>query len=171
MFKAFSKAIKSQKRFESQLIKKPILTRNINTRLKVLLLGHSYNIYDDFISMGIIRKLKKHNVDFTTCEMVSRKNILKGTKKLSKKMFWTLGKRNIGTANYFLEKKTVDGIIYVASFGCGPDSLVGELIEKKAKGDYNIPFLYINLDEHAGKRVLTLDLVLLDVMEGRNILK
>ena len=51
LFKAFSKAIKSQKRFESQLIKKPILTRNINTRLKVLLLGHSYNIYDDFISI------------------------------------------------------------------------------------------------------------------------
>ena len=51
---------------ESQLLKKH--TNNI----KVLLLGHNYNIYDDYISMGLIRKLRKNKIDLITTEMVEK---------------------------------------------------------------------------------------------------
>ena len=133
---AYYKALKAQKQFEHQLIKKSIIppdllgkaNETLNDQMfkkspghiKVLLLGHNYNIYDDFISMGLIRKLRKHNIAFITSEMVTKKYMLEGTKKLSKGMFWTLGKKTIGTAYYFLDRKEVDGIIHVASFGCGP---------------------------------------------------
>jgi predicted nucleotide-binding protein (sugar kinase/HSP70/actin superfamily) len=42
----------------------------------------------------------------------------------------------------------IDGIIYVACFGCGPDSLVGEIIERKVKSK---PFMLITIDEHTGE--------------------
>ena len=49
-----------------------------------------------------------------------------------------IGEKTIGTAYYFLERKQVDGVIHIASFGCG-DSLVGELIEKESK-ELKYPF-------------------------------
>lgn len=185
---AYYKSLRAQKQFEYQLIKKSMIPQDFLGKnhqtpkyqileksprdIKVLLLGHSYNIYDDFISMGLIRKLRKQNIAFITSEMVTKKYILEGTKKLSKGMFWTLGKKTIGTAYYFLDRNKVDGIIHVASFGCGPDSLVGELIEKKTKRDYNIPFLYLNLDEHAGETGFDTRLeAFLDVLEGRGYIE
>ncbi len=186
-FTAYYKAMETQKQFEYQLIKNSMIPQDLMcsneisgnqtpiktpSYLKVLLLGHNYNIYDDFISMGLIRKLRKQNIAFITSEMVVKKNILEGTKKLSKDMFWTLGKKTIGTAHYFLDRKKIDGIIHVASFGCGPDSLVGELIEKKIKRDYTIPFLSLNLDEHAGETGFNTRLeAFLDVLEGRGYIE
>lgn len=117
----------------------------------VLLLGHSYNIYDRFISMDLIRKLLQNKIKIITSEMVSLNEIMEGAKKLSKDMFWTLGKNILGTAYYYLDNKDIDGIIHVASFGCGPDSLVGELLERRVVRDYSIPFLFLNLDEHSGE--------------------
>ncbi|NLZ53038.1 MAG: hypothetical protein GX892_07820 [Thermoanaerobacteraceae bacterium] len=184
MLFAFCKARNAQLQFEKLLIEKSAIPQDIidkkqniienhtckerTNNIKVLLLGHNYNIYDDYISMGLIRKLRKHKIDITTCEMITRNEIQEGNKKLSKDLFWTLGKKTIGTAFYFLERKKVDGIIHVASFGCGPDSLVGELIEKRIKGEYKIPFLNLNLDEHAGEAGFNTRLeAFLDVLEGR----
>jgi len=185
---AYYKAMKAQQQFEHLLIEKSIVPQDVldknknvlknqarnegTNNIKVLLLGHNYNIYDDYISMGLIRKLRKHNISFITCEMVTKKEIKEGNKNLTKDLFWTLGKKTIGTAYYFLERKKVDGIIHVASFGCGPDSLVGELIEKRTKRDYKIPFLYLNLDEHAGEAGFNTRLeAFLDVLEGRKQLE
>jgi len=157
---------KNQGDFENQILKKR--TNNI----KVLLLGHNYNIYDDYISMGLIKKLRKNNIEFVTSEMMTKKEIHEGNKNLSKDLFWTLGKKTIGTAYYYLENKKVDGIIHVASFGCGPDSLVGELLEKRTKKQYKVPFLYLNLDEHAGEAGFNTRLeAFLDVLEGRKQLE
>lgn len=136
----------------------------------VLLLGHPYNLYDNFISMNLIKKLRKNHVKIITYEMVNHKDINKGTKKLSKDMFWTLGRNILGCAYYYLENKKIDGIIHVASFGCGPDSLVGELLERKVMRDYRMPFLYLTLDEHSGEAGFNTRLeAFLDILEGRKI--
>ena len=42
------------------------------------------------------------------------------------------------------------GIIHLISFGCGPDSLVGELVERRARRK-GFPFLLLTLDEHSGE--------------------
>ena len=118
--------------------------------------------------MNVTAKLRKQNITFITPEMVPDKIISIGNRKLSKNMFWTLGKKTLGTAYYYLENNKIDGIIYLASFGCGPDSLVGELVEKRTKRDFEIPFLLINLDEHSGEAGFNTRLeAFLDVLEGR----
>ncbi|UMZ73912.1 acyl-CoA dehydratase activase-related protein [Natranaerofaba carboxydovora] len=117
---------------------------------KVAVLGHSYNINDDFINHNLIEKLRNSDVFPITTEMISKKSKEKGLKKLEKPIFWTFGKEIIGSAYSSLTDREVDGIILVVSFGCGPDSLINELVEREMKGA-NIPLLMITLDEHTGE--------------------
>ncbi|MDD2620621.1 MAG: hypothetical protein PHC92_08145, partial [Syntrophomonadaceae bacterium] len=54
-------------------------------------------------------------------------------------------------ALHMAKRDDVDGIIYMACFGCGPDSMIGEIIERKLR---NKPFMMITIDEHTGENGL-----------------
>lgn len=122
--------------------------KNYNTN--ILLLGHSYNIYDDYINMNTINKLKNNNVEIITAEMIEEKIAREYTSKLSKRMFWTHGQKIIGSSFYLIEERKIDGIIYISAFGCGLDSVLIDLVERKAK-DYKIPFTLLTIDEQTGE--------------------
>ncbi|MTI84115.1 MAG: hypothetical protein FH756_09435 [Firmicutes bacterium] len=117
----------------------------------IALIGHSYNIYDQHISMDIIGRLKKLGVNVVTAETLPEETIRQGATILPKKLFWTLGQQSIGSAIHFLSDPAISGIILVSSFGCGPDALTGELIERYIHGTRPIPFLKLTLDEHTGE--------------------
>lgn len=117
----------------------------------IALIGHSYNIYDRYISMNIIGRLKKMGVNVVTADNLSEEIICRETGTLPKKIFWTMGKRMMGAALHFMHNPRISGIICVTSFGCGPDSLIGELIERYLRRIRQIPFLKLTLDEHTGE--------------------
>ena len=48
-------------------------------------------------------------------------------------MFWLFGRKAVGSALHILERDDIDGIIYMMSFGCGVDSFVNDLVEKKIR--------------------------------------
>lgn len=127
------------------------LKREDPHKLKVAVLGHSYNLNDSYISMDIFKKLQGMGADILTTEMLSHSDQSSGAMKLKKDMFWTFGKEIIGSAYYLLNKGMVDGVVLVVSFGCGPDSLVGELIERIYKRERTLPLLFLTLDEHSGE--------------------
>ena len=118
--------------------------------LKVGLIGHPYNIYDGYVSMDAIKKLRRMGAAVLTAENVSEKTVNRHASMLPKKLFWTLGRRMIGAANHYMERPDISGLVYVAAFGCGPDSMTGELIEREARAR-RIPFLSLNIDEHTGE--------------------
>jgi len=118
--------------------------------LTVALLGHPYNIYDPYISMNMIKRLRAMGVTVVTAENLSEKVVRDCAARLPKKLFWTLGQWMIGAAFYYLERPDVSGIVHVAAFGCGPDSMTGELIERRARAAGK-PFLNLTLDEHTGE--------------------
>lgn len=118
---------------------------------QIALLGHGYNIYDKFISMNLIKKLQELGAEVCTKEMVPQDVIEEYAAKLPKKMFWTFGKRLLGSGLYYLQQSKIQGIIFVASFGCGPDSMVGELLERWARRENGKPFLLVTIDEHTGE--------------------
>lgn len=120
-------------------------------RPRIGLLGHGYNIYDRYISMDLIQKLQKLGAQVVTAENIPADIIEEEAGRLPKRMFWTLGKRQIGAAFYFLKRPDIIGVIHVASFGCGPDSLVGELIERHMRRAKTMPFLFLTIDEHTGE--------------------
>ncbi len=119
--------------------------------LKIAVLGHSYNLNDEYISMDIYKKLRDMGVNILTTEMLSQTVQAKGASNLRKDIFWTFGKEIIGSAYHLLEEQCVDGVVLVVSFGCGPDSMVGEIVERIYKRDKRLPLLLLTLDEHSGE--------------------
>lgn len=113
--------------------------------LNIALIGHSYNIYDDFLNLGIIKKLQGLGVNVATQEMVPQKASLGIASKVSGDLYWTYGKEILGASLYFVEKG-VDGIIFIISFPCGPDSLIVEYTIRQIKGQ--VPILSLVIDEH-----------------------
>ncbi len=145
------------------------LSPNISEKSEgnIMVLGHPYNIYDDFISMDIIKKLINYGKNVITAEMVGDEIISYYSAKLPKRMFWTHGKRIVGSAYYALEKKKVDGIIYISAFGCGLDSVLVDLVERKANETLT-PFVLLTIDEQTGEAGINTRLeAFLDMMEWR----
>lgn len=129
---------------------KPMTNTN-PSRLKLALLGHGYNLYDRHVSMDIIIKLRKMGVLVVTADNLPHKVVEGETSKLPKRVFWSLGKALLGGAFYFMKQPDIKGIIHLSSFGCGPDSLIGEIIDRNAKRFNHIPFMNITTDEHSGE--------------------
>ncbi len=63
--------------------------------------------------------------------------------------FGLKGKKIVGSTFSLIDRKAIDGIIYISAFGCGLDSVLLELVERKAK-DNNLPFTLITIDEQTG---------------------
>ena len=82
--------------------------------------------------------------------MVKKRDIEKQLKKLHKPLFWTLSKKAVGSAFYFLEKK-IDGIIHLTSFECGEDSMIGEIIRQESNKYPSVAYTEFVFDEHTGE--------------------
>ncbi len=134
----------------SEQYNKKLPQRDLKKSLDIALLGHSYLIYDYFINLNLISKLKKANVNILTAEMVKKRDIERQLKKLYKPLFWTLSKKAVGSAFYFLEKK-IDGIIHLTSFECGEDSMIGEIIHQESKKYPSVAYTEFVFDEHTGE--------------------
>jgi predicted nucleotide-binding protein (sugar kinase/HSP70/actin superfamily) len=125
--------------------------RKDDIKLKIGIIGHCYEIYDEFISGGMIGILNRLGVRVLSMEMVDWKDILKEADVLPKRLFWTFGRELYGTARYFIKRNLVDGIIMVVAFGCGPDSLIRELIERDLTKPIDFPEVTVTIDEHSSE--------------------
>ncbi|MGI6684861.1 MAG: acyl-CoA dehydratase activase-related protein [Bacillota bacterium] len=152
-FRAWQLAENDQRQYELYLQAGNLpVDFNLNQEgFPIALLGHGYNIYDSYINMGMIQKLHDLGASVWTKEMVPANVIDNFAGQLPKRMFWTFGKQLLGSGLYYLSNPKVKGIIFVASFGCGPDSMVGDLLERWARRRNQKPFMFITLDEHSGE--------------------
>jgi len=119
--------------------------------ITIAVIGHPYNIYDRHISMNMIERLEKNGAKVLTADHLADSVVRSEAEKLPKKLFWTINQRMIGAAYHYFKKEDVHGIIHVASFGCGPDSITGELIEIYARSGSRKPLLNLTIDEHTGE--------------------
>ncbi len=160
--KAYRKALKAQQEYNQKLLLGYLpgelmegeeirrSKKNEDNHLKISVLGHSYNVSDNFLNMDLLKKVAEAGAEVHTYEMVDRKTKKKYLSYLPERNpYWTFGEELMGAAlNHAIEKK-VDGVILVVAFGCGPDSLIGELCERTLK-QYDIPVLYLTMEEHSG---------------------
>lgn len=116
--------------------------------LNIGLLGHGYALYDTAISMDMINRLRRLGSRVILPESLERHLVEAQAATVPKRVFWTLGRSMLGSALHLDQRVDVDGIIYVACFACGPDSIIGEIIERKIK---NKPFMFLTIDEHTGE--------------------
>lgn len=113
-----------------------------NTKLKILIVSHPYNTYDNYIGTPIIKKLQSLGIDIIYADRLNRKIAKMYASALSQTLYWTYSKELIGAIEYY--RYSIDGILFLSSFPCGPDSLVNELMLRKIT---NIPVTNILIDE------------------------
>ncbi len=157
--KASSKAAKAQREFHTK-IEQGFLPTEIfsgkgkrarnGTDLTIGIVGHSYLLYDKYLSMDIIGKVRKRGAYVLTPEMIAPRRAKKGVSALPKPLFWNYQKEIFGAVHALARAGTVDGLIYLPAFPCGPDSVIGSFIEREAK-KYGVPVTPISMDEHAGE--------------------
>lgn len=116
--------------------------------ITVGVLGNGYLTYDEQISLNLLATLHQMQVKTLTPEMLYQEQIDDYGKVLPKKLFWSLGHNMIGAALAWQDQAMVDGIIHTTCFGCGPNSLVGEMLQQRIK---QVPFLMLTVDEHSGQ--------------------
>ena len=110
-------------------------------KLKVLLVSHVYNTYDEYIGIPIIKLLEKMDIEIIYSDQFESKLASCASEKLSKDLYWKYSKETIGSI--VMSNKKVNGIIFLSTFPCGLDSLVNELVMRSI----NTPYLNIVLDD------------------------
>jgi predicted nucleotide-binding protein (sugar kinase/HSP70/actin superfamily) len=133
-------------RSEIYLNKPPILHDN-DRPLKIALCAHSYVLRDPYASLNLEEILRNHGVDIITSEQMPRVLIEKQMKRLLFDLYFDYEREILGTVMHFLESKTIDGIIHLMIFSCGPDSVAGEMAARYSVRDPEIPLLQLVFDE------------------------
>ena len=87
-------------------------------------------------------------VGVTTFEMLPEE-INAPDKKAMKEPYWVFARKVYNSALYLLDKGEIDGIIHLTAFCCGPDSVIGKLMELRSE-EKKIPFMTMRVDEHTG---------------------
>jgi len=119
-------------------------------RLRIGLLGHPYNIYDGYITQNLISRLEKMGAELVVPEMTDHHVLMEAATDVPKELYWTYEKEIMGAINLWTEQKSVDGVVYVLAFACGPDSLIQVLIEHRARM-HEVPLMSLTIDEHSGE--------------------
>ncbi|MGE5396117.1 MAG: acyl-CoA dehydratase activase-related protein [Chitinophagales bacterium] len=115
--------------------------------LTIGVLGHSYNLNDSSISLGLFRRLNEMGIRIVTAEMIQQHWINTMAATLPKRMFWTIGKDLVGAALAMDNDDQIDGMIYLSCFGCGLDSMLAKLVELRVSK----PYMMLTVDEHSGE--------------------
>jgi predicted nucleotide-binding protein (sugar kinase/HSP70/actin superfamily) len=113
---------------------------------RIALIGHFYNIEDDFISRPMVDTFTGHGYRICTKDELPGR-VLRSRQGFARKIRWVY-ERELYNAFRFLVDK-VNGVCVIVSMGCGPDSLVAEFMREEAV-QRDIPFLQLVIDEHTG---------------------
>lgn len=114
--------------------------------VRVLVAGHSYNLADEYIGAPILAYLKALGVEVVTSDEVDKALARRAGAALSPTMKWRYNKELLGAVELY--RGAVDGVVFVVTFPCGPDSLMAELCARRITG---IPMTTLVIDELAGE--------------------
>lgn len=125
---------------------------NCDANLTLALIGHPYLLHDDYVNHEAVEKLHKEGIKILFPEQVTEERQEGLVREFLGRSYWTYEGEVVGAGEHYFRSK-VDGVISLVAFGCGPDSLMMELVQRRAKR-WDKPFLSLVLDEHTGKSAL-----------------
>lgn len=149
--RVFEERLRTTGDFSLSISDKEISSKKTEYARRIGIIGHPYNVYDVFINMNIVEKLKSFGYSVLFPEMLDPLRVKRASNNFPKRHFWTFGRMLLGMGLSLIEKKDVDGIIYLSSFGCGIDSLIEDYLERHIRRDGRIPYMKLVLDEHTGE--------------------
>jgi predicted nucleotide-binding protein (sugar kinase/HSP70/actin superfamily) len=115
----------------------------------VAVIGHPYLLYDDFISQRLLARLGRLGAEVLTADIVEESQLKQSIVELVGGSYWTYETEVVGAGGYYVHSG-VEGVIGVAAFGCGPDSLMVHVVQRYARRR-GVPFMALTLGEHTGE--------------------
>lgn len=171
---ATAKALRSDRRWRKAQLAGDHLTRaradGAASGPTIGVAGHPYNIYDEHVSLDLIKRLDARGCRVLTPEMLTHHEIARATEDVPKPIFWSYENEVVGAIRHWVRHKMVDGIIYVLSFACGPDSFIQVLIEDEVREAGGAPLMSLVIDEHSGEAgMVTRVEAFLDMLERKSV--
>ncbi len=120
-------------------------------RPRIGLVGHPYNLFDPGINLGLVKRLQGLGCEVLTSEALADEEVQAESERLPKELFWSSGRRILSAVTVFRSRRLVDGIIHIVSFGCGPDSMVGEIAERETRRYSDLSYMVLTIDEHTAE--------------------
>lgn len=138
-----------------------------STIMTIAVIGHPYLVYDELINHRLLHRLEQAGCVVLTPEMVNKGLLEVATTELVGKSPWTYGDEVAGAGAYYLGT-LVNGVIGVMAFGCGPDSLMMDMVRRRAVRLNTVPFMNLTLEEHTAEAgIVTRVEAFLDMIQRR----
>lgn len=146
---AYFMAKQVQKKIHLRVIddQERLLSEN-KLKTKILLIAHSYNIYDKYIGEPITNFLRELGTVPIIGDIAPKREAIAKSREISKTLPWAFNKELVGSIPIF--KDRVDGIILMSAFPCGPDSLVNEILIRRIKDKPILNLMLDGLESNAG---------------------
>jgi len=133
----------------------------------IAIIGHPYLLYDELINHRLIHRLERANIRVLTPQMVTTEELQSATARLVGRAYWTYEEDVVGAGEHYLASGT-DGVIGVMIFGCGPDSLMMDMVCRQAARLRTTPFMSLTLEEHTAEAgIITRLEAFLDMIQRR----
>jgi len=133
----------------------------------IAVIGHPYLLYDEHINHRLIQRLEQAHQKVLTPDMLTDGELESATARLVGKAHWTYEEELVGAGEHYLQKKA-DGVIGIMTFGCGPDSLMMDMVRRQAAKLKTVPFMILTLEEHtAAAGIITRLEAFLDMIQRK----
>ncbi len=116
----------------------------------IAVIGHPYLLYDAHINYRLIHRLEQAHYKVLTPEMLTTEELELAITRLIGGAYWTYEEEMVGAGGHYLESGT-DGVIGIMAFGCGPDSLMMDIVHRWAARLRTTPFMSLTLEEHTAE--------------------
>lgn len=113
---------------------------------RILVVGHSYNLDDELVGKPIIDSLRNQGCEVLVSEHVPTRAAHRQALAVSPRLYWTNNLRLLGAVQLLRDR--VDGIVYLVTFPCGPDSLVTDLAVRLVN---DVPSMTLVVDEQVAE--------------------
>lgn len=120
------------------------------SRASIALIGHPYLLYDEYINHRLIPRLEQASHKVLTPEMLTTAELKSAIVRLVGKAYWTYEAEVVGAGGHYLQNNA-DGVIGIMTFGCGPDSLMMDMVRRQAARLRSTPFMSLTLEEHTAE--------------------
>ncbi len=121
-----------------------------STQATIAIIGHPYLLYDELLNHRLIHRLERAHNKVLTPEMPTAEELQSAITRLVGRAYWTYEEEVVGAGEHYLASE-VDGVIGIMTFGCGPDSLMMDMVRRQAARLRTTPFMSLTLEEHTAE--------------------
>lgn len=127
----------------------PVRLGPAKVRGRIGVIAHPYLIYDEYISLGLLRMIVELGIEPVIPVLDDRGRVQAAVRGDVPNWYYEL--ELIAGARLLARRSEIHGLLLVSSFACGTAPVVNELIRREVAVRTGVPILTLLLDEHSAE--------------------